>query len=326
MINIIVAIAENGVIGGKNRLLWHISEDLKSFKRVTTGHPVIMGRKTYESLGRPLPNRKNVVITRQDIEIEGCSVVHSLHQALRMFTAEEEIFIIGGAEIYREALPLAHKLYITRVHHPYQGDTLFPDYDTSTWELDSSVHIERGESYEHPFTFEEWRTTKWSIRNATTEDIPLIHSLAEDSFVDTYKDVVSTKQLEYMMDMMYSHESLAQQFEEGHRYYIMSDISGCVIGYGSISPEGEMLYHLEKLYLIPTAKGQGYGAILFAHLLGQIKRLCGGGDCRVELNVHRKNPTVEFYFRQGMKIAQSEDFKIEGTDFVKPDYILYKEL
>ncbi len=106
MISIIVAVAENGVIGDKNSLLWHISEDMKHFKAITSGHPVVMGRKTYESLGRPLPGRTNVVVTRQEIEIEGCRVVHSLEEALAQFPADEEIFIIGGAEIYAQALQI----------------------------------------------------------------------------------------------------------------------------------------------------------------------------------------------------------------------------
>ena len=93
MISIIVAVAENGVIGNKNALLWHISEDLKHFKATTTGHAVIMGRKTYESLGRPLPNRTNVVITRQAVEIAGCTVVHSLEEAVALFPAGEEVFV-----------------------------------------------------------------------------------------------------------------------------------------------------------------------------------------------------------------------------------------
>ena len=97
MVSIIVAVAENGVIGDKNTLLWHISEDLKHFKAVTTGHPVIMGRKTYESLGRPLPNRTNVVITRQQVEIPGCRVVHSLGEAVALFPGDDEVFVIGGA-------------------------------------------------------------------------------------------------------------------------------------------------------------------------------------------------------------------------------------
>ena len=103
MISLIVAVAENGVIGDRNALLWHISEDLRHFKAVTTGHPVVMGRKTWESLGRPLPNRTNVVITRQNIEIPGCTVVHSLEEAVALFPADEEVFVIGGAQIYAAA-------------------------------------------------------------------------------------------------------------------------------------------------------------------------------------------------------------------------------
>ena len=118
MIAIIVAVAENGVIGGDNRLLWHISEDLKHFKAVTTGHPVVMGRKTYESLGRPLPGRRNVVVTRQNISIEGCDVVHSLDEALALFRPEEKVFVIGGAQIYAQALPLCDEFYLTRVFQP----------------------------------------------------------------------------------------------------------------------------------------------------------------------------------------------------------------
>ena len=107
MVSIIVAVAENGVIGDKNALLWHISEDLKYFKSVTSGHPVVMGRKTYESLGRPLPNRTNVVVTRQEMEIPGCRVAHSIEEAVALFPADEEVFVIGGAQIYAQALPLA---------------------------------------------------------------------------------------------------------------------------------------------------------------------------------------------------------------------------
>lgn len=154
MVSVIVAVAENGVIGDKNSLLWHISEDLRNFKRITSGHPVVMGRKTFESLGRPLPNRKNVVITRQDIEIEGCEVAHSLDEALAMFSADEEIFIIGGAQIYREAMPIADRFYLTRVHHSYEGDTSFPEWKESEWQKVDSERFERGEKYEYPFTFE----------------------------------------------------------------------------------------------------------------------------------------------------------------------------
>ena len=115
MISLIVAVAENGVIGDRNALLWHISEDLRHFKAVTTGHPVVMGRKTWESLGRPLPNRTNVVITRQNIEIPGCTVAHSLEEAVALFPGDDEVFVIGGAQIYAQALPLAARHWLAGI-------------------------------------------------------------------------------------------------------------------------------------------------------------------------------------------------------------------
>ncbi len=156
MISIIVAVAENGVIGDRNTLLWHISEDLRRFKRLTTGHPVVMGRKTCESLGRPLPNRRNVVITRSETEIAGCEVVHSLDEALALFPADEEVFVIGGAQIYAEALPIADRLYLTRVHRDYEGDTRFPDWNPAEWRLVASERFEHGAEYPYPFTFETY--------------------------------------------------------------------------------------------------------------------------------------------------------------------------
>ena len=154
MISIIVAVAENGVIGDRNRLLWHISEDLRRFKALTSGHPVVMGRKTCESLGRPLPNRRNVVISRQETQIAGCEVVHSLDEALALFSADEEVFIIGGAQIYAAALPIADRFYLTRVGHPYEGDTRFPDWNPAQWRLVASERCEHGAEYPYPFTFE----------------------------------------------------------------------------------------------------------------------------------------------------------------------------
>ena len=154
MISIIVAVAENGVIGDQNRLLWHISEDLRRFKALTSGHPVVMGRKTCESLGRPLPNRRNVVISRQETQIAGCEVVHSLDEALALFSADEEVFIIGGAQIYAAALPIADRFYLTRVEHPYEGDTRFPDWNPAQWRLVASERFEHGADYPYPFTFE----------------------------------------------------------------------------------------------------------------------------------------------------------------------------
>ena len=156
MISIIVAVAANGVIGDNNSLLWHISEDLRNFKRITSGHPVIMGRKTFESLGRPLPNRTNVVVSRTATAIGGCRVAASLDEAIAMFSADEEAFIIGGAQIYAQALDAADKIYITRVGRDYEGDTSFPEWDATRWRLTSREEFPRGEKYPYPFAFEEY--------------------------------------------------------------------------------------------------------------------------------------------------------------------------
>lgn len=153
MLSIIVAVAENGIIGDKNALLWNIKEDMRRFRTTTTGHPVVMGRKTFESIGRPLPKRTNVVITRGDCEFEGCEMVHSLEEALAKFSQDEEIFIIGGAQIYSQALPLADKLYLTIVHRNYEGDTSFPEIDMSEWRELCREEFERGEEYDGAFSF-----------------------------------------------------------------------------------------------------------------------------------------------------------------------------
>ncbi len=154
MLSIIVAIANDNIIGNNNQLLWHITEDMKYFRKVTSGHAVIMGRKTYDSIGRPLPKRHNIVITRQSIEIEGCSVVHTLEEALSLLNPDEESFIIGGAQIYELALPLADRLYLTRVGGQFQGDTYFPQWNPCDWQLETIETFERGEMFEHPFSFE----------------------------------------------------------------------------------------------------------------------------------------------------------------------------
>lgn len=154
MISIIVAIAQNGIIGDKNSLLWHIKEDMRFFRTTTSGHAVIMGRKTFESLGsKPLPKRKNIVITRSDLTFEGALTAHSLDEAIAMAEGDEETFIIGGAQIYRAALAVADRMYITRVEHDYEGDTSFPEVDYSQWRLVSEERHERGEEYEWPFSF-----------------------------------------------------------------------------------------------------------------------------------------------------------------------------
>ena len=154
MVSIIVAIAQNGTIGDKNSLLWHIKEDMRFFRTTTSGHPVIMGRKTFESLGsKPLPKRTNIVITRADREFEGALTAHSLEEAIRMAGEDEEIFVMGGAQIYAEALSVVDRMYITHVECDYEGDTSFPEIDYSKWKLVDVVRHERGEEYEYPFEF-----------------------------------------------------------------------------------------------------------------------------------------------------------------------------
>lgn len=161
MISIIAAVAKDNVIGGGNQLLWHISEDLRRFKAITNNHPVIMGRKTYESLGRPLPNRTNVVISRHaELLIEGCTVVNSLEQATKMFSETEEIFIIGGGEIYSAAMSIANKLYITHVEHTYQGDTYFPEIDHTMWRCIHEEYRPHGEKFPYPFTYRDFVRVK----------------------------------------------------------------------------------------------------------------------------------------------------------------------
>ncbi len=134
MINIIVAVAQNGAIGCHNKLLWHISEDLQRFKRLTMGCPIIMGRLTFQSIGRPLPGRENIVISRQrGLEIEGCTVVNSLDEALERAGREGEVWVIGGGQIYEQALAVADRMYVTFVAQSPEGDTFFPPISASEW-------------------------------------------------------------------------------------------------------------------------------------------------------------------------------------------------
>jgi dihydrofolate reductase len=158
MVSVIVAVANDNVIGGNNSLLWHISEDLRMFKRTTQGHPVVMGRKTFESLGRPLPNRTNVVITRNpDFTADGVVTAGSLEEAVAMFPSQEEVFVIGGGEIYTQAMRLADKFYLTRVYADYEGDVYFPEWNPAEWILISSEHYDCGETFPHPFDFFVYR-------------------------------------------------------------------------------------------------------------------------------------------------------------------------
>ena len=141
-ISLIVAVDENNGIGKDNQLPWHLPADLKHFKSLTTGHPIIMGRKTFESIGKALPNRHNIVISRQTGYLaEGASVVSSLDEAFALCVVNEEAFVIGGAEIFKYALPLANFLYLTLIHHQFNADTFFPEINPTRWvELESVTH------------------------------------------------------------------------------------------------------------------------------------------------------------------------------------------
>jgi len=130
---IVVAISENNAIGKDNQLLWYLPADLKHFKNITTGHTVIMGRKTFDSVGRPLPNRRNIIITRHVMHIEGCELVSSIDAALALCADEEEVFIVGGAEIYRQSIDLTDRIYLTIVHQKFDADTFFPEIDYDEW-------------------------------------------------------------------------------------------------------------------------------------------------------------------------------------------------
>ncbi|GGE67657.1 dihydrofolate reductase [Pedobacter psychrotolerans] len=155
-LSIAVATGENREIGKNNQLLWHMPADLKFFKQTTSGHTIIMGRKTFDSVGRPLPNRRNIVITRDaSLQIEGVEVVNSFEQALEITNTEEKpIFIVGGAEIYRQALPETDTLYLTTIHHQFDADTFFPEFDRSEWEVVSSEHHQADEKNKYDYTFE----------------------------------------------------------------------------------------------------------------------------------------------------------------------------
>lgn len=154
-INIAVAIADNYAIGKDNKLLWHMPADLKFFKKTTTGHTVIMGRKTFDSVGKPLPNRTNIVITRRsDLQIPGVIVVNGLDEAFSAVKeADAEIFVIGGAEIYKQALPKVQRIYLTTIHHTFDADTFFPKLKMDDWaEISSETH-KADEENKYDYTF-----------------------------------------------------------------------------------------------------------------------------------------------------------------------------
>ena len=156
MVAFIVAVAENGVIGQKGELPWsRLPDDLLHFKRLTLGHPVIMGRRTYDSLGRALPKRPNIVVTRQpEWSAPDCETAASVLNALaRAHELDEHVCVIGGGEIYREALPAADIIYLTEVHHYFEGDAYFPDLSPSEWREENRERHEADERHAYPFSF-----------------------------------------------------------------------------------------------------------------------------------------------------------------------------
>ena len=154
-ISIIAAMGTNRVIGRGNGLPWNLPADTRFFKETTRGHPVIMGRKTFDTMGKPLPGRRNIVITRRPhLEIPGAEVVSSLEAALSLVNVqEEEVFIIGGSEIYEMALAIADRMYLTLIHESFEGDTFFPEFDESDWVVVSRRDHEADECNPHAFSF-----------------------------------------------------------------------------------------------------------------------------------------------------------------------------
>ena len=154
MISIIVAVSTNNVIGAQGELPWRLSDDLKHFKTVTMGKPIIMGRKTWESIGRPLPGRQNIVITRQPgFQAEGCDVVKSIEEGIVAAGDVEEVMVIGGSQVYDLALPVTERLYLTRVHAEIEGDAFFPEIDETEWGLITDELHDADENNEYSYSF-----------------------------------------------------------------------------------------------------------------------------------------------------------------------------
>ena len=161
MIILIAAAGQNNELGKDNNLLWHLPDDFKRFKALTTGHHIIMGRKTFESFPKPLPNRTHVIITRSKdyTAPEGCLVVNSLKEAIEICPQDQDIFVIGGGEIYRQSLEIADCIELTRVHTIFEADTFFPEISPLEWKLKHSDFHDKDEKHAYPFTFETYYKT-----------------------------------------------------------------------------------------------------------------------------------------------------------------------
>jgi dihydrofolate reductase len=153
-VSLIVAMARNRVIGADNKIPWHLPNELKLFKSLTMGHHIVMGRKTYESIKRLLPGRRTVIVTRRpDYEVAGAIVVHSVQEALEACRTDDECFVIGGAELFRETLPIADRLYLTVVDAEPAGDTFMPEFDMARWRETSSQSFPADEKHAHAYRF-----------------------------------------------------------------------------------------------------------------------------------------------------------------------------
>lgn len=154
IISFVVAMGKNRVIGKDNSLPWEMPADMKRFKELTTEKPIIMGRKTFESIGRPLPNRTNIIITRdENYKAEGCIVVHSIDEALKAAEGNEEVMVIGGAQIYKEFLPTANKIYLTIIDNDFEGDAYFPEYNEDEWKEVKREKHEADKENKYSYTF-----------------------------------------------------------------------------------------------------------------------------------------------------------------------------
>ncbi|RAR74132.1 dihydrofolate reductase [Flavobacterium aciduliphilum] len=158
MVTLIAAASDNHALGKQNQLLWHLPDDFKRFKEKTSGHFIVMGRKTFDSLPKRLPNRTHIIITRQkDYVVADCLIAHSLSEALAMCPKNEEVYIIGGAEIYKQALENADKIELTRVHHIFDADAFFPEINPSEWELVFEERHDRDDKHLFDYTFQTFK-------------------------------------------------------------------------------------------------------------------------------------------------------------------------
>jgi dihydrofolate reductase len=161
IISLVAAAAENNVIGKENALPWRLPADLRFFKNLTMGHTIIMGRKTYQSVGKPLPGRKNIVITRDSsFFADGCIVLGSLSDAFKQCKDEDEIFVVGGADIYHQSMAFADKIYLTRVHGIFAGDTYFPDIHEDEWSVIGKEEYRADEKNIYPYSFVQYLRIK----------------------------------------------------------------------------------------------------------------------------------------------------------------------